>query len=260
MGEKWRLLDLSQPSAYLNLALEETLARSRSSTSCPTIRLWIDPQAVVVGRFQEVIAEVDVDFCQYNNIQIGRRFTGGGAVFHDRGNLNVTIVTERKRGTSLSQLYEANSETILATLEKLGANARYARPNTIEIAGKKVSGSSAALGHDFAFWHASLLVSTNEQMLSDALRPSRTIQRTEFVHSIWRPVINLNNALRGQVDVEQVKRLLIDSCETCFQTELESGELTLEETRVMNSLFTRKYSSSDWNILGHRWNVDVERK
>jgi lipoate-protein ligase A len=214
----------------------------------------------VVGRFQDVTAEVDVDFCQHNDIQIGRRFTGGGAVFQDEGNLNITIVTQRQRETLLSQFYETNCRAISNVLNELGAKSRFVPPNSIEIAGRKVSGSAAALSRDFALWHASLLVSTNEQMLSDALRPSQAFRKSEFIRSRWQPVITLNEALRRDVDIERVKRLLIGSCETCFHMETEVGELALEEKRVMNSLYERKYSSSEWNIRGHCWNIDMERK
>lgn len=214
----------------------------------------------MIGRFQEVSAEVDVDFCQRNNIQIGRRFTGGGAVFHDQGNLNITIVTQRQRGMSLSQFHETNCTVITNVLDMLDAGCRYVPPNSIEIAGKKVSGAAAALGRDFAFWHASILVSTNEQMLNEVLQPSRTYRRSDFVRSRWQPVTALNSVLRTQVSVEEVKQLLVGSCESCFKMELEAGDLTHEERQLMESLHDRKYSSGEWNIHGHCWNSGIERK
>jgi lipoate-protein ligase A len=250
MAGRWRLLDLSYASVFQNLALEEALFRSRTSGSHPTIRIWVDPRAVVVGRFQAVSEEVDVSLCQQNNIQIGRRFTGGGAVFHDEGNLNLTVVTPRQRGISLAEFYKPNCAVISNLLDRLGAKSSYVPPNSIEILGRKVSGSAGALGREFAFWHASILISTNEQMLNDVLEPSRAGGATKFIRSRWRPVVTLERALGTHLDIEDMKRRLIDSCKTCFRVELENGELSAEEVRLMGSLYDRKYSSGKWNLRG----------
>jgi lipoate-protein ligase A len=212
-----------------------------------------------VGRFQEVSAEVNVPFCEQNNIQVGRRFTGGGAVFHDEGNLNFTVVTSRQRGKSLNQLYEANSAIISNMLEGLGVRSEYVPPNSIEISGKKVSGSAAAFGRDFAFWHASVLVSTNEQMLNHALQPSRLTTTTWFIRSKWQPTITLQSALGQPLEIGDIKRRLIDSCETCFGVELEKAELSSDEERLMKSLYDLKYSSKEWNLLGFLTNKSLER-
>lgn len=212
-----------------------------------------------MGRFQEVSAEVNVPFCEQNNIQVGRRFTGGGAVFHDEGNLNFTVVTSRQRGKSLNQFYEANSAIISNMLERLGVRSDYVPPNSIEISGKKVSGSAAAFGRDFAFWHASVLVSTNEQMLSEALQPSRLATTTRFIRSKWQPTITLQSAMGQHLEIGDMKRRLIDSCETCFGVELEKGELSSDEERLMKSLYDLKYSSKEWNLLGLLTNKSLER-
>ena len=250
MSGKWRLLDLSYASVFQNLALEEALVRSRSSGSPPTVRIWVDPSAVVVGRFQELSAEVDVALCQQSNIPIGRRFTGGGAVFHDEGNLNFTVVTPRQREISLAEFYKTNCAVISNLLDDLGVKSSYVPPNSIEISGKKVSCSAGALGREFAFWHASLLISTDEQMLNDVLQPSRAGRATKFIRSKWQPVVTLESALGRHFDIEDIKRRLIDSCQTCFGVELENGELSPDEQRLMESLYDRKYSSSEWNLHG----------
>jgi lipoate-protein ligase A len=250
LSENWRLLDLSYASVFQNLALEEALARSRSSGSPPITRIWVDPPAVVVGRFQEVVAEVDVSFCKQYNIQIARRFTGGGAVFHDDGNLNLTIVTPRQRGVSLTKFYEINCTVISNLLDRLDVRSSYVPPNSIEISGKKVSGSAAAFGRDFAFWHASILISTDEQMLNGALQPSRAARATKFIRSRWQPVVTLERALGEHLDIQDMKRRLIGSCETCFRVGLESQELSTNEEQLMESLCASKYSSREWNLHG----------
>jgi len=259
LSEDWRLIEFSSGSVLENLALEEALARSRHPASIPTIRVWVNPRGIVLGRFQEVSAEVNVPFCEQNGIQVGRRFTGGGAVFHDEGNLNLTVVTSRQGEKSLNELYEANSAVISNMLEGLGVRSDYVPPNSIKISGKKVSGFAAALGRDFAFWHASLLVSTNEQMLNEALQPSRLAATSRFIRSKRQPITTLQTALGKHLQIGDMKRRLISSCETCFEVELRRDELSSEEEHLMKSLYDMKYSHMEWNLLGFPPNKRLER-
>jgi lipoate-protein ligase A len=254
---KGRFLDKSYSSVSQNLALEEALARSRSSSSPLTIRIWANPRAVVLGRFQEVSSEVDVAFCRRNEIQVGRRFTGGGAVFHDEGNLNLTIVTSRQRRLTLSQLFQENCTVILSLLKGLGLEGNFIPPNSIEVFGRKVSGAAAALGRDFAFWHASLLVSTDEQMLNEALKPRRVIIDSQFIRSRRRPIITLTRALGKQLGVERVKESLMSACRKLFEFEVVG--LSEEEGRVMKSLHDSKYSSNEWNLSGYQREAYIKR-
>ncbi len=216
----------------------------------PTIRTWINPLAVVVGRFQEVSSEVDVDLCQQNSIEIGRRFTGGGTVFHDKGNLNLTIVTRRQEGISVSRLNEINCTVILNLLDQLGVESKFVSPNSIEISGKKVSGAAAALGRNFAFWHASILVSTDTDLLNQVLLPGKVPIQTKFIRSRWRPVVTLEKALGKRVELQEVKHQLVRSCARSYGTGLEVGKLSIEEELLMESLHTRKYRTSKWNLQG----------
>jgi lipoate-protein ligase A len=216
----------------------------------PTIRTWTNPPAVVVGRFQEVSLEVDVDLCQQNRIEIGRRFTGGGAVFHDKGNLNLTIVTPRREGMSLSRLNEINCTVILNLLDQLGVQSKFVSPNSIEISGRKVSGAAAAMGRNFAFWHASILVSTDTDLLNRVLLPGMMPKQTKFIRSRWRPVVTLEKALGERVELEEVKHELVRSCARSYGVGLEVGKLSIEEEQLMESLHVRKYRTGEWNLQG----------
>jgi lipoate-protein ligase A len=250
LNREWRLLDLSYSSAFENLALEEALARCNRSSSIPTVRTWTNPRAVVVGRFQEVSAEVDVDACRQNSVEIARRFTGGGAVFHDEGNLNLSIVTARQRDSSPSNLNKANCAVVLDLLDQLGVEGSFVPPNSIEISGEKVSGGAAALGRDFAFWHASILISTDTQLLGRVLSPSRTEKATTFIRSRWQPVITLDAALGRHLELNDVKEKLVASCAKVYGAKHEMGRLTAEEEQVMKSLLAGKYRSREWNLHG----------
>ena len=247
----WRLLDYSCDSASRNLATEEALARSTSSKNFrPTIRFWVNPQSVVLGRFQEPSAEVDTSLCQRSGIQIARRFTGGGTVFHDKGNLNFTIVTRPEMRSTLTGLNEAASAIILDTLSGLGLKGSVLSPNSIIVGTKKVFGSAAALGSGFVLWHSSILVSTNIEILELVLSPSRKANAAHFVRSRWHAVTTLQDALGHSVSVDDVKSRLIKSAQEILCVKLEAGRLRTEEERWFTNLYNLKYSSPNWNQNG----------
>jgi lipoate-protein ligase A len=250
-SDTWRLLDCSYDSAFRNLATEEALARSASSKNFrPTIRFWVNPQSVVLGRFQEPSAEVDTSLCQRSGIQIARRFTGGGAMFHDKGNLNFTIVTRPEMRANLTRLNETASAIILDALRGLGLKGSILSPNLIIVGTKKVSGSAAALGSGFVLWHSSILVSTDIEILELVLAPSRKANMAHFVHSRWHPVTTLQDALGHSVSVDDVKSRLIKSAQEILCVKLEAGRLRTDEERWFTSLYNRKYSSPNWNRNG----------
>ena len=205
---------------------------------------------VVVGRFQEVSSEVDVDLCHQKNIEISRRFTGGGTVFHDKGNLNLTIVTPKQEGLSLGRFNEINCTAILNSLDQLGVQGKFVSPNSIEVSGRKVSGAAAAMGRNYAFWHASILVSTDTDLLDHLLLPAKTLKQTKFIRSRWRPVVTLEQALGERVELQDVKHELVRAFARSYGVELEFGRLSMEENRLMESLHAKKYLTSEWNLQG----------
>jgi len=246
-----RLLDLSYPSPYQNLALEEVLARGcEFSPFSATVRLWVNPPTVVVGRFQDVKAEVDLDTCKKNEIHVARRFTGGGAVFHDEGNLNFTIATRRLEGITLQRIHENNCAVILHVLKNLGLEPILLPPNSVQVSGRKIAGAAAALGRGYLLWHASILVSTDTRMLNQVLSPSRIDVHTSLIRSRWHPVTTVEDAIAKRINIREFKNQLQESFEEFTGTSSERGNLSSYENSEMIALHTEKYSTFEWNFHG----------
>jgi len=246
----WRYLDLSYDSAYKNLALEEALARkTESGEFVPTVRFWTNVPAVVLGRFQDAELEVDLDLCESRRVQVARRFTGGGAVFHDEGTLNLTIITKPTHGLSLARLYQMNAQLILDSLDDLDLECSFSPPNSILVNGKKISGAAAALGARYTLWHASILISTNTRLLEEALAPSRHMFQTRFVRSQWKPVTTIVKELDGNVDAKKLRSHLVESFTSRTCAKLTSGALSKDEENALQDLLP-KYSSMQWNLHG----------
>ena len=249
---EWRLLDLSYESAFKNLALEEALACTKHpDTFLSTVRFWTNDLAAVLGRFQEASSELDLALCESRRVQVARRFTGGGAVFHDKGTLNVTIVTQPTPGLSVNELHQTYSQLIINALADLGLHCSFVPPNSILLDGKKVCGAAASLGSNYGLWHVSILVSTDIGLLEEVLTPSKTDVPTRFVRSQWKPVTSLRTALDGKVGLEEVRACLIESLEKGSKARLVSGKLSDGEENSLGALLS-KYSSTQWNLHGNR--------
>jgi lipoate-protein ligase A len=142
--DSWRLLNLEYTDAPSNLALEEAIARQvGEGKSPPTLRLWRNRNAAVIGENQSVNAELRLDACRELGVEVVRRFTGGGAVYHDLGNLNYSICTRKLSPSSLElpqTVFRQGLDCIHATLGILGLESSRVTINTIAGRGRKISG------------------------------------------------------------------------------------------------------------------------
>ncbi len=251
----WRVLNLSYDSPFRNLALEEALARkncSEKSQYTPTVRFWRNPNSVVIGRFQETAAEVDLAECKQSQVQVARRFTGGGTVFHDEGTLNFTVVTKPADNPSILKFQEQNLRVVSEALDDLGVDCSLSGTNSILADGRKLCGAAAALGKTFAFWHCSIMVTTNTRLLERVLSPSKAKTLTRFVHSKWNPVTTVTTVSSKPINIDEVTRTLIATIQNQFSVELEASPLSEKEEEYSKELLTRKYSSNEWNFYGNR--------
>ncbi len=251
----WRMLNRSYDSPFMNLALEEALARanwSENSDRLPTVRFWWNPNSVVIGRFQEAADEVDLEECNLSHVQVARRFTGGGTVFHDRGTLNLTLVTKPEQNTSILKFNEQNMRIVLDGLSDLGLDCSLSAPNSILADGRKLCGAAAALGKEFALWHCSIMVTTDTRLLERILGPSKARTLTRFVHSKWNPVTTISKELSKPIGIDAVTRSLVTVLENQFRVELVLGSLSEAEEAYSKELLAHKYSSNEWNLCGNR--------
>ncbi|HKM76519.1 MAG TPA: biotin/lipoate A/B protein ligase family protein [Candidatus Bathyarchaeia archaeon] len=198
--------------------------------------------------------EADTNLCKKHGIAIVRRFTGGGAVYHDEGNLNFTILN-RRQNESLATLHEINSSYIITALKNMGLQSECAAPNSVHLDGRKISGAACALNSHYALWHASVLVSTNTTILRQVLSPSREAIQSKFVRSKWRPVTTLNEHLSKPVNVEEFSLQLTRSIRQLTGGDIEPGRLSETEEEMSRALYDRKYGTTLWNLYGKVGNV-----
>ena len=186
---------------------EENLRREAlylSSTTVPSGRVWRNRECVVLGRFLRAKDEVHIERANAAGVPVLKRTSGGGAVYHDLGNVNYSVYLPAGMVSSWSieESLRTLSYPVLRVLESLGLPWEWAPPNNIYVEGRKVSGSAQARKKRGILHHGTLLVSCDLGKMRFLLKDGGRSRVTE--------VINLNELL-SEVDTETVERLLADS-------------------------------------------------
>ena len=175
-----------------NLAYEQyvfdTLPAGRTA-----LGLWQNRRAVIVGRHQNTAEEVDADFVRAHGIQVVRRTTGGGAVYHDEGNLNFTYITDHPPGARLD--FAPFTRPVIAALQALGVRAALSSRNDLCIDGMKFSGNAQATRRGRILHHGTLLFQADMGMISGALRPAPEKLAAKGVASVRARVTNIADHL-----------------------------------------------------------------
>ena len=185
-----RLLLNTQTDPAYNLALEELLA---SESREETLMLWRNDNAIIVGRNQNTAAEIDADFVRENHIQVVRRMTGGGAVYHDLGNINYTIIAP---GRQLEhEAFSRNATVIVKVLNSYGLDAGFQGRNDILLDGRKISGSAKCVLNDRTLFHGTLLFDADLSVLTQALTPDESKIASKGIKSVRSRVANIREYL-----------------------------------------------------------------
>ena len=181
MSEEWRLLKTGAGTAYWNMAVDEAMLIARAEGRCPnTVRLYTwRPSAVSIGFFQSLEREVDVEECRRMGVDVVRRITGGGAVFHDEhGEVTYSIVVPEeylKRSfphSSIQESYELLCKGVLEGLKELGVSAEFKPVNDILVSGRKISGSAQTRRRGVILQHGTLLLKSDLKTMFRVLKVS----------------------------------------------------------------------------------------
>src|SRR5207245_2820189 len=162
----------------LNLALEEAIPRLVGEGKAPsTVRFWHNSNTIVIGCFQSAKLEVNMEACKETGTEIVRRFTGGGAVYHDSGNLNYAISVRKGHRLvpdgNLQSVFQRLSEGAVEGLRELGVKAEFQPVNDIQVDGKKVSGAAGSIRWNAVFHHGCILVNSDLSILGKVLNVPR---------------------------------------------------------------------------------------
>ena len=226
---------------YYNMAFDEYCLESLPIDE-PVFFLWRNRPAVIVGFNQEVNTEVNLDYLKANGIDLVRRVTGGGAVYHDLGNLNYTIVG---RSENLERDYPEYAGILMKALQSLGVPATLSGRNDILVEGKKVSGFAKRVCKNRLMVHGTLMYKVDVDVLTHVLHPSATKLQSKGVSSVRSRVANLCDYLPEITDVQIFSQRLEDIL-SCHYADAEY-KLSEQDLANIRRLRDEKFATWEWN-------------
>ena len=227
---------------YGNLAMEEYLLHS---TTDDWFVLWINDPCIVVGRNQNAWAEINVDHVRRHGIPVVRRLTGGGAVFHDPGNLNYTFIEQG--GVEHLHQYARFCQPILNVLHRWGVEASLSGRNDLVVGERKFSGSAQCAWHDRLMHHGCILFDADVGNLTDALRVNPLKIQSKGIQSVRSRVTNLREYLPAAVTLADFCAAVLDEVTVAFP-DAERVDLTAQDTAAIAALRDEKYATAAWNF------------
>lgn len=237
---EYRLLPLTVDDAFTNMAVDEAISISVGrGDSPPSLRLYRwNPSAISIGCFQKLEYEVDVKGASERGIDVVRRITGGGSVFHDsKGELTYSFSTGPEDvPREIVGSFRKICGGIVEGLKDLGLNARYREVNDILVNGRKISGSAQTRRHGAVLQHGTILVDPDLDLMFDLLRVSREKISDKFVSSAQARVTSIFQELRKKPNFEEVRDAVVEGFEKRFGVNFSEGTLTEEERRMVESL------------------------
>ena len=235
-----KFLRNSETDPYYNMAFDEYCLESLAIDE-PVFYLWQNRPAVIVGLNQEVNTEVNLDYLRQNNIVLARRVSGGGAVYHDWGNLNYTIVG---RSEDLERDYPEYAGLMMQALRKLGVQAELSGRNDILVEGKKVSGFAKRVSKNRLMVHGTLMYDVNLDVLTQSLNPPATKLQTKGIASVRSRVTNLREHLPEIKDIQDFKNRLEKALSNDYAD--EEYKLSVSEIEDIRTLANEKFGRWDW--------------
>lgn len=239
---KFIYVDLGITNPFMNLAVEEYLYNNYKKDTFVMI-LWQNQRSVVIGQNQSVYSQCNLSHIKNSDIFIIRRKSGGGAVYHDLGNLNYTFISSNYNGVC-----EHNMRRVCSVLNRLGITAEISGRNDIIAEGKKISGNAFYADDEKICHHGTLLVNANLNEMYEVLTVSEEKWLDKGIDSVKSRTINIKD-IDSSITVEKVKRYF----RNILSSEIEYGEIVqyskiydfnanMEEILQLYKV----YSSTDW--------------
>lgn len=237
------LINNTSTNAYFNLAMEEYFLKN---TNEDIFMLWRNESAIIVGKNQNTLSEINYEYVKQNKIKVVRRQSGGGAVFHDLGNINFTFISCNDNSFSDFKRF---TMPIIDALKNLNIQAEFSGRNDLLIDNQKFSGNAQYNYKNKVMHHGTLLFSSEINDLSSALKvkPSKFIGKS--VKSVKSRVTNIANHLEKDMTVLEFKNYLMNFINSKYENNC-LYQLSEEDVNEINKLVEEKYNTWQWNF-GH---------
>lgn len=232
--------------AHYNLALEEYVLRHRMAEE-DLLLFYVNEPAIIIGRNQNTIEEIDPDVVAERGISVVRRVSGGGAVYHDLGNLNFSFMTRDVSGRF--NRYDKFNGPVVDVLRDLGVPAQIGGRNDILADGRKISGNAQFASGDRMFSHGTLLLDSDLDHITAALRPRPGKVESKGVKSIRSRVANISEFLSAPMGVADLRELILERIfGTRDRSQIPTLSLDAADLSAVRELLASKYGTWEWNF------------
>lgn len=218
--------------------------------------LWQNDNAIIVGKHQNALAEINLDYVREHDIKVVRRLSGGGAVYHDMGNLNFTFTRTSDQENDLVD-FKRYTQPIIAVLQEMGVNAEFSGRNDIMIEGKKFSGNAEHVFKNKVMHHGTLLFSSNMPNISGALKINPLKYKDRAVKSVPKRVTNIQDHLPEKMTVEEFADRIMDYIIRNYE-DCRLYEFTEDDLAKIEQIKKDKYQTWEWNF-GYSPNYDFKQ-
>ena len=251
-GDPWRVLDFETHDCYMNMAIDEALIKLNAENRSPnTLRFYRwKPSAVSIGFFQSVKEEVDTNRCKSLGVDLVRRITGGGAVYHDyNGEVTYSLIVDEEDHripSKISDCYQVLCGALVAGLGRLGLSGEFHPINDILVNGKKISGNAQTRRMGVVLQHGTVLVEANLRRMFSLLKVGEEKIRDKMIAAAEERVTSIKRELGSGVAFEAVADALMNGFRESLDVEFESQPLMSNEVDLARKLREEKYSSREW--------------
>ena len=257
--DTWRYLPLQTCSPQMNMAIDETILNARVAGQVPnTLRFYRwQPSAVSVGRNQNPADDVYLDACKRLGVDVVRRISGGGTVYHDfEGEVTYSVIAKASDlGTAdVTSVYVKVYGAITDALRLLGVPADFSGgdakncPN-LTVNGKKISGSSQIITRGIILQHGTVLRSVDLPKMFQLLKLKNT-SCTQAVDIAKRKITSIQDELQHKISPDTMANALAQGFKAILKIQLQEDELSPMEFVQAQDLSLGKYSSEKWNLQG----------
>jgi len=250
----WRYIQEDAVSADNGLATDEFLMESHSEENLEipgSLRLYTyRDHCALVGRFQNIHAELDLETCKLEGVQFSRRLTGGGAIIMGQDQLGICLATSPKafEWQNLRELYVLFSKPIIQALQNLGIEAVFCSKNDLEVEGRKIAGLGIHVNPKGAIqFHTSLLVDLDIiRMLRVLQIPIQKYSDRRKIQSVEQRITTVSKELNRKVAVEEVRQEVKKSFEKYFRIHLEERPVSAQENDQIEKIAQERYLDDEW--------------
>lgn len=227
----------------VNLAIEEYALKNLDINE-NYLLFYINEPSIIIGKNQNSIEEINTEYVEKNGIHVVRRLSGGGAVYHDLGNLNFSFIT-KDDGESFHNFLKF-TEPVIAALKKLGVNAELSGRNDILAEGRKISGNAQFSTKGRMFSHGTLLFASEMEHIVSALNVKKDKIESKGIKSIRSRVANISEFLSEGMTIEDFRALLLSNIFDGSE-DIPEYVLTNDDWEKIYELSKQRYQNWDWN-------------